>query len=467
MTTMTTATINRSRARIAFLAFVAAALVLAAVAAATAHARADKTSKAPVSAQVALDWNATAVDAVRAARTLDGVPPGSPPRALFQPEGLLYLSYVQAAVYDAVTHLDHRYEPYHRFKANPSNASLQAAVIAASYHTLVYYLGDPGGVLATQYAAALAALPADESTAHGIAVGAAAAADIAALRANDGRNAIISTPYGQGPAAPGLWVFAPPPSLQSAQTPWLAFMQPWTLTSSAQFRAPPPPALASAQYATDLSETRAYGAQNSAVRTPEQTAIAYFWNANVINQYNQTLRAVATQHGMDLVDTARLLAMGMLVTADAGMACWDAKYTYQFWRPITAIRNDPTAPDPTWSPLLTTPNHPEYPSAHGCVTSALAAVLAHALGTTAIDVTIPGAQGGATTLTTTRHFATVAELDSQVIDARVWIGFHYRTSVVAGEDLGAAVADWALQRSFLPSDNQGDNQGESDSGDNG
>ena len=459
---MTAAKINRSRARVAALAFVAAALVLAAFAAATTHARAvttsktSKTSTAPVSAQVALDWNATAVDAVRAARTLDGVPPGAPPRPLFQPEGLLYLSYVQAAVYDAVTHLDHRYQPYHRFTANPHSASLQAAVIAASYHTLVFSLGDPGGVLATQYAAALAALPADASTAHGIAVGQAAAADIAALRANDGRNAIISAPYGQGPAAPGLWVFAPPPSLQSAQTPWLAFMRPWTLTSSAQFRTPPPPALASAQYATDRNETRAYGALNSAVRTPEQTAIAYFWNANVINQYNQTLRAVATQHGMDLVDTARLLAMGMMVTADAGMACWDAKYHYQFWRPITAIRNADIDADPTWSPLVTTPNHPEYPSAHGCVTSALAQVLAHALGTENIDVTFPGAQGGATTLTTSRHFATVQELDSQVVNTRVWIGFHFRNSVVVGEDVGTAVANWALQRYFLPSDDQGE-----------
>src|SRR5262249_45032977 len=212
--TMTTAKTTWSRARVASLTFVAAALVLAAFAAATTHASAVTTSQAPVSAQVALDWNSTAVDAVRAARTLDGVPPGAPPRPLGQPEGLLYLSYVQAAVYDAVTHLDHRYLPYHRFIANPSKASLQAAVIAASYTTVVFYLGDPGGVLATKYAAAIAALPADKSTAQGIAVGEAAAADIEALRANDGRNAIVTTPYGQGPAAPGLWVFAPPPSLQ-------------------------------------------------------------------------------------------------------------------------------------------------------------------------------------------------------------------------------------------------------------
>jgi hypothetical protein len=155
-----------------------------------------------------------------------------------------------------------------------------------------------------------------------------------------------------------------------------------------------------------------------------------------------------------------LLAMGVMVPTDAGIACFDSKYTYQFWRPVTAIRNDPTAPDPTWSPLVTTPNHPEYPSQHGCVTSALARVLAHALGTDTIDVTIPGAQGGATTLTTSQYFATVQDLDSQVVNARVWIGFHYRSSVVVGEGLGTAVADWALQRYFL----SGDNEGDSDSG---
>jgi hypothetical protein len=457
---MTTAKTNWTRVRITALTFLAAAFVLTAFAAAPTNVSAVKTSQAPVSAQVALDWNANAVDAVRAARTLDGVPPGSPPRPLYQTEGLLYMSYVQAAVYDAVTHLDHRYQPYHRFTANPHGASLQAAVIAASYNTLVFYLGDPGGVLATKYAAAIAPLPADAQTAQGISVGQAAAADIEALRANDGRNASVSAPYGQGPAAPGVWVFAPPPSLQSAQTPWLAFMQPLLLRNAAQFRVPPPPALSSAQYATDLNETKTYGAVNSAVRTPDQTAIAYFWNANAINQLNQTLRGVAIQHGMDLVDAVHLLAMGVIVPTDAGIACFDSKYYYQFWRPVTAIRNADTAADPTWSPLVTTPNHPEYPSQHGCVNSALAQVLAHALGTDSIDVTISGAQGGATTLTTSQHFATVQDLDSQLVNARVWIGFHFRNSVVVGEGLGNSVADWALQRYFLP----GDNQGDSDSG---
>jgi hypothetical protein len=201
-----------------------------------------------------------------------------------------------------------------------------------------------------------------------------------------------------------------------------------------------------------------YGAKTSPVRTPGETAIAYFWNANAINQLNQTLQNVASQHTMDLLDTTRLLAAGNMVSTDAGMACFDSKYHYQLWRPITAIRNadldgnPATTPDPAWTPLVTTPNHPEYPSQHGCVTSALAQVLANAVGSSAIDATIPGATGGGSTLTTSQTFATVDDLMTQLVNARVWIGFHYRHSVIAGENLGTAVANWELERYFLPTD---------------
>ncbi|MBV9414962.1 MAG: vanadium-dependent haloperoxidase [Solirubrobacterales bacterium] len=239
-------------------------------------------------------------------------------------------------------------------------------------------------------------------------------------------------------------------------------MRPFLLTSTSQFRAPSPPALTSAQYAADFNETKAYGALDSGVRTPEQTAIAQFWNANAINVDNQTLRDIATQHGMDLVDTVRLLAMGDLVMTDAGMACFDSKYTYQQWRPVTAIRNadlagnPATTADPTWSPLLTTPNHPEYPAQHGCITSALAQVIATALGTDTINATIPGAQAGTTTLTT-QTFATVRDLTAQLVNARVWAGLHFRTSVLARETPGPHVANWTLQRYFQPTDQDDDN----------
>ena len=443
------------RARIVFTAALLAALLLAV---APSVARSDKPgNSAP--ATVALEWNANAVAAVRAASVVD--PPGTAPRPIYQTEGLLYMSYVQAAVYDAATKIGHRYTPYHHFEVGAGNASIEAAVIAAAYNTLVYYLGDPGGTLAAKYQASIAALPDDQTTARGIAVGQAAAADIEALRANDGRYA-PSPDFGAGPLEPGQWVWAPPPSLQVAQTPWLATMQPFMLDSTSQFRAPPPPALSSPEYAADLNETEAYGSATSTVRTPDETAIAYFWNANAINQLNQTLQNVATQHTMDLLDTTRLLAAGNMVSTDAGMACFDSKYHYQLWRPVTAIRNadidgnPATTKDGTWTPLVTTPNHPEYPSQHGCVTSALAQVLANAVGTTDINATIPGATGGATTLTTSQNFATVDDVMSQLVNARVWIGFHYRHSVMAGENLGTSVADWALQRYFLPtSDSNG------------
>jgi hypothetical protein len=398
-------------------------------------------------AQVALDWNLNAVTAVRAAATqIDG-----PSRPLFQTEGLIYLSYVQAAVYDAVTKIVGRYLPYHDFQANTAGASPEAAVIAAAYTTLLAYLGDPDGSLSAKYTAAIAALP-DPGTAQGIAVGLAAAADIVALRAHDGRGAPAAVYGTPGPVTAGAWQVVPPAT--TAQTPWVAFMKPFMLESSSQFRPGPPPDLTSPTWTRDFNETKAYGAKNSTVRTPEETAIAYFWNANVINQYNQIFRDLATQQGMDLIDTVHLLAMGEMVTTDAGIACFDAKYHYLFWRPYTAIRNaglagNPgIAADPTWLPLLNTPNHPEYPAAHGCVTGALGEILAQVLHTDHVNVDLPGATNGGTTLTATRHFATVEDLRREIVNARVWIGFHYRNSAEVGVDLGTNVAKWTLQRYF-------------------
>src|SRR5215467_4946154 len=344
------------------------------------------------SPKVALDWDLNAVTAVRAGRTMDGVPAGSPARPLYQIEGNLYITYVQTAVYDAVMKITHRYQMYHHFAAPAGNASPEAATIAAAHNTLVFYLGDPNGTLAAKYAAAIAALPADERTERGIAVGEASAADIERLRTNDGRNAPVSDacPAATVPPTPGAFLCAPPPSAQSMVTPWLAQMQPFTLKSPSQFRAPAPPALDSAQYVADFNETRAFGASNSSVRTAEQTAIALFWFANYVNQVNQTLRDFTTQHQLDLVDTVRVLAMGMVVQTDSAIACFDSKYHYMRWRPITAIRADGFAADATWTPLATTPNHPEYPSQHACGLAALGDTLANVLGTTNLNLTIPG-----------------------------------------------------------------------------
>ena len=168
------------------------------------------------------------------------------------------------------------------------------------------------------------------------------------------------------------------------------------------------------------------------------------------------MQNVVAQHGMDLVDAAHLLAMGEIVTTDAGIACYDSKFFYQYWRPITAIQNadkdgnpDTTA-DPAWQALLGVPGHPEYPSQHGCFTAAFSDTLAAALHTKHLDVTMPGGQNGSNILTTTQHFDSVQDIQDQVVDARVWLGFHFRNSVEQGEKLGNDVADWELDRYFQP-----------------
>jgi hypothetical protein len=406
------------------------------------------TAAATIPPQVALDWNLIAVNTVRAAAP-----------AKFQIEGTIYMAYVQAAVYDAVTAINHRYVPYHAFGVSAAGASPRAAVAAAAYTTLSYYFPAQAPALAaayTDYLAGPLALVRRAAKAAGVAVGAAAAADLIATRWGDGRDAAVATAFGVAPQAPGGWVFAPAPSLQSAQTPWAASMRPFMLTSASQFRAPAPPALSSPGYAQQLNEVKMLGSATSTVRTSQQTAIAQFWNANAINQYNQIVRDLATKHTLDLVDTVHLLAMADMVGADAGISCMDSKYKWLRWRPITAIRaadqdgNDATSPDPTWTPLLVTPNHPEYPSAHGCVTAAVTEVIQSVFKGDTSGFDVPGATGGATTLTTSRHFNSVDDLQKEVIEARIWGGLHLRGSDTAGVDIGRQVAQWTLKRFFQP-----------------
>ena len=422
------------------MAVVATAAVIASVAAASA-----KSHPAPgPPPDAVLTWNTYAVSAVRSS---------TPTK--FQTDGMVYMAYVQAAVYDAVTKIDGRYEPYYDFVFSPApGASVQAAVAAAARTVLDNYLPDQAANVDAEYNAYLATL--SGGVADGVAVGEAAANDLITLRAGDGLKA--QTPaYGQiGPIIPGKWQLQSP--TQTAQTPWLATMRPFLLDGASQFRAKPPPAITSDRYAKDLNETEAYGAVNSTVRTKDQTDIAYFWNGNNINQFNVTMQGVVAQHDMDLDEAAHLFAMGMVVTADAGIGCYDSKFFYEFWRPITAIRNadkdgnpDTTA-DPNWAPLLSTPTHPEYPSQHGCFTAAFTDTLAAALGTKRIDVTMPGGANGSPNLSVTQHFKTVNDIQQQEIDARVWIGFHYRNSVKQGEKLGNDVADWELDRYFQPAD---------------
>jgi len=403
-----------------------------------------------ISPQTAIDWNQIAVSTV--------ISPSLSPTK-FQIEGFIYMAYVQAAEYNAVTAISGRYVPYDSSLLAPPGASPRAAVAVAAYTTLAYYFPTLAPSLTSTYTdylnLTLAQLP-EKSKLDGIAVGAAAAEQLIASRFGDGRNAPVTTAFGVAPQPVGTWIFAPPPSLQSAQTPWAAIMRPFMLKSADQFRAPAPPSITSPEYAAALNETETMGGATSSARTPAQTATALFWNANVVNQYNTVYRTIAANQKLDLVDAVRLFAMGDMVAADAGIACMDSKYHYLLWRPVTAIReagldnNPATTPNATWTPLLTTPNHPEYPSAHGCITSAVTKVIESVLKTQTINIDVPGSTGGATTLTTTQHFNTAQDLLDNVANARVWAGLHYRFSTTAGVTLGGQVADYDLKNNFLP-----------------
>jgi hypothetical protein len=385
----------------------------------------------------------------------------------FQNEGLVYMAYVSAAVYDAATSIEGGYEPYGSRIAAPEGASTNAAVIEAAYRTLVNYFPSPRPAAAPDLEAlqaqALAAIPEGHAKNDGIAVGAAAANQVIGLRADDGRLTPIATssPFSLAPG-PGVWRLTPP-AFAPPQTPWVGTVRPFVLQSGDQFLPGPPPPLSSRAWARAFAEIKAYGGLASSFRTPEQTDIARFWSTNVIAQYNQALRDLAARHGVSLLETARLMAMVNIVGADAQIAVMNAKYHYGFWRPVTAI--DPTTvsasdggPVPGftdgnrrtveeigWRSLLTTPNHPEYPAAHGSLTSAMAEVFSEFLGTQRIDLAVTS-----TVVATTRHFERARDLRGEIVEARLWGGLHYRFSSMAGLALGRKVARYDLDHAFGP-----------------
>ena len=393
----------------------------------------------------------------------------------FQTEGLLYMSYTSAAVYDAAVAIDGDFEPYGPPIAAPPGASVDCAIVEAAYRTLVNYFPLQAVTLGALYAEALSnfgGCTADGG--GGTAVGLQAANDIIALRTGDGRMTPIGTTslFPTLPPAPGVWRLTPP--FQSPQTPWVGNVRRFILQSVDQFLPDPPPSLHSHEWVEAFNEVKAYGPATGSARTDEQTAIAKFWSANVIRQFNRAGRDIVDARGLGLLETARLAAMINLVGADALMSTLHAKYHYLFWRPVTAINGslDPTAvtndgfgPVPGyddgnpatveqagWRPLLTTPNHPEYPSAHGTLTSAMAEVFRAVLGTNRIDLDIHGFDpaGPAGNLNAVRHFERTSDLRREIINARLWAGLHYRFSTVVGIGLGRQVANFDLRHAFQP-----------------
>ena len=277
----------------------------------------------------------------------------------------------------------------------------------------------------------------------------------------------VSSSFPTKEPGPGVWRLTPP-AFAAPQTPWVGSVQPFVLRNAAQFQPPPPPPLTSQRWTDDFTEVWTDGAVISGTRTTEQTATARFWTANVIRQYNRVGRDLSTTRGLDLLQTARLLAMINVVGADAQISVMHWKYEFLFWRPVTAIDplavtddgfgpvpgfddgNPGTSEEVGWRPLVATPNHPEYPAAHGSITSAVAEVLKVFLGSDQIEIDIHGfdASGPAGNLNATRHFDTATQLRTEIVNARVWAGVHYRGSGEAGVVLGHRVAAYDLAHAF-------------------
>jgi hypothetical protein len=408
------------------------------------------------------EWNRIAEDTVVRSRA-------------FQNEGLIYMAYVSAAVYDAVVALDGRYKPYGAGIAPVPGASSEAAVIEAAYRTLVNYFPAQAAVLDPLHAASLATIPDGPSKLAGLSVGQAAANFVISTRTADGLVVPIRSTcadFGGDPGtrcprmqpAPGVWRLTPP--YDPPQTPWVGNVTPFVLDSGDQFLPDDPPPLQSSEWEAAFDELKSEGRVASLARTPDQTATALFWTANVIRQYNRALRDVVALKSLDLVESARLQAMVNVVGADAQIAVMNAKYHFLFWRPVTAIDptsvtvdgfgpvpgfddgNPATIEQPAWRPLVGTPNHPEYPAAHGSITSAMAEVFSTFLGVNQFNLVVHGFNPATGNMDAVRTFRTPADLRKEIIDARVWAGLHYRFSGNAGVVLGRKVAKFDLRVAF-------------------
>ena len=387
----------------------------------------------PQASDIVIEWNERAANL-----TLTAVP------ALAPVEQTRVMAIFQLAMHDAVNGITGEYETYLSPPAAPENASPLAAAISAAHHSLKSLFPGNDSLLDTQYFNSLAAQglsPADP----GIDFGRSAAAAILAARANDHSAQAKFNYDAPGAGTPGVWVR---PANTAALLPGWGNVTPFVLRSGSQFRPEAPPALDSEEYAKDYNEIKRIGISSGSTRSAEQSDIARFWRASPTAIWNPVLTQVVQTRNLDLSEKVRLFALFYLAAADASIACWEAKYAYNFWRPETAIRNgefdgnDGTAGDPAWLPFITTPPHPEYPSAHSTNSSAMAKILTSTFddnpGVT-IVVTISGI---------TRTWNTFSEAVQEVIDARVYSGIHFRNSDVVGARMGRQVAQFVSKHAL-------------------
>jgi membrane-associated phospholipid phosphatase len=387
------------------------------------------TESSTLTSDAVTEWNQHAVTL-----TLQETP------ALAPVQQLRVLAIVQVAVHDAVNGITREFETYLSPAAAPQNASAEAAAIAAAHHALRNLFSSQAATLDALYLSSLAGhYIADDDP--GIPYGRSAAIAIINLRSDD-HSAQAQFPYdAPGTGIPGIWVRL---NNAPALLPGWGAVTPFVLRSGWQFRPDAPPALDSELYARDYNEIKDIGVASSSVRTTEQTQIALFWRASPAAIWNPVLTQVLAVRNLDLSATARAFALIYMAASDAGVACWDAKYSYNFWRPFSAIRggdsdgNDSTEGNGSWQPLIATPPHPEYPSGHSSVSAAMAGILA------SIFEDDPGMPISVTLTGITRNWSSFSEGVDEVIDARVYSGIHFRNSDEVGARLGRQVARFVL-----------------------
>lgn len=398
----------------------------------------------PACSDAVVDWNEIAQQAIVTGR------PG--------PIGAMDSALVQVAVHDAVQAIDKRFEPYH-VEVKRAHGSRSAAAAAAAHGVLVGMYPTQAATLDATYFNYLAAhgLTGDP----GLLVGEQVAAGILPLRRTD---PVPLPPPFTGGTDIGQWRPTPsfignppaPPSGAPMAVHWMAGFDPFTLTGPARFRADPPPAVPSERYRKDYDEVKKLGSFGSTDRTPEQKDIAYFYTDNFLAQWNRALRSIATNRLRRTGDTARLFALANLSVADAVITSWDSKKFYNVWRPITAINegdndgNPKTAGDPTWQPLINTPNYPDYTSGANNVTGAMTRTLS--LFFERDRMTFEVTSLAPLAIQKTRVYNRFSEAADDVVDARIYLGIHFRFADTAARKQGQRVAEWAFNHFLLPLD---------------
>ena len=379
------------------------------------------------------DWNRNMFEAARV-----NVPPTGPIPMTRN------AALVQGAVFDAVNGIERRFTPVHVDAAAPDGASARAAAVQAAYAMLIRLYPTQLASLSAKRADSLAAIgDSQPSIDLGIAWGQSVADAIWTWRLTDG-NTPAPPPF-LGGLNVGQWRPTPSGFLSGAGVQF-SYMTPWVIESPSQFRPAGPPALTSDRYAAEYNETKTMGSLNSTVRTDDQTLFSRFWAVSTASAYwNQIANSLADKEHFSFSRRARLLASLNLAIADAAIGCWDAKYTYVFWRPVTAIPlgntdgNPATVEDLSFTSLLITPNHPEYPSGHSCLSGSAAEILARTFGLhkkLTVSSDAPEMAG------VVRSYDGFSEILQEIKDARVFAGIHFRSACDDGGNLGAQVGDY-------------------------